>query len=817
MSNNSDRPPLWAQNALRRFWSRLEAKVGADRLPAEPDAKVYGCGHYGCVWPTASGQVLKITSDATEASLVAAYLAMDDRPQGIVRYHSIYRLDGLTHYQRPVFLIWRDEAWDVGGLIWLSADIRHMGRGEGGTQDEEREARRTCHLLDGFNAHADVVRRVLGGVTRRRGTEAEHVVAERIFNTFAEIDYEVIESLISGPSDWRAVYGGPFFNAEYAHNLTGEYRARAHLSACWHLSTKMTFDNLTSTRIGLALKGFLEEGILLADVHLNNIGKIKIDIGTEDERLGWGITDPGHAVFLVEKWRNIEIRVIDSGAHRNTDERELLTANPKPHFDTRCRHCNSNSRCFECHFKFEEQYALQYLPEFLRRRISEEHEQIRSFLSVGVPKRLLAAHAALEEREFPLYLPVDINATIAEDHADYAKSLSNARRNTDERLRAAERRYRRTGDPTDMAQALDTALRYGAITEEQIEWLAAFGYPGASLLITEWRKRSLTPASSLDDNEQASAQRAGWIIWIGRGLGGSEIANVSSPNYEGTSAAIDAALNAIVDSAFRGEHVGMRSMAILAKYRGSLDLLSRATVPREELTSSQLLDNLSVIVLEQGVQPLDLAPIPDTYNADDIINPDGWRWSTGINADDLYRAGFASSGHWIWASSFEEAIEELVGWAEDNAPGYLGEPEWPEFAATINWGDMTPEQQEEMEEAESGYQVSGSGTWYPTDYLWGQEANAEQTGFVRRLSMIQNARDEEDTLVTESLEEARKKHDSEDDSWLLEAEGLYIVTDDETLAEGLKAHLGGDEYLESLEPWGYDETRRGELVLEEED
>ena len=50
--------------------------------------------------------------------------------------------------------------------------------------------------------------------------------------------------------------------------------------------------------IGTALGHYIDEGILLADVHLNNIGR-----NIENDQLI--ITDPGHAVEFHPRWTEL--------------------------------------------------------------------------------------------------------------------------------------------------------------------------------------------------------------------------------------------------------------------------------------------------------------------------------------------------------------------------------------------------------------------------------------------------------------------------------------------------------------------------------
>lgn len=61
----------------------------------------------------------------------------------------------------------------------------------------------------------------------------------------------------------------------------------------------MEHNNPMSQQVGAALAFYLDNDILLADVHPNNVGTVKRD-DEYDEQTLWVITDPGHAVFLDE-------------------------------------------------------------------------------------------------------------------------------------------------------------------------------------------------------------------------------------------------------------------------------------------------------------------------------------------------------------------------------------------------------------------------------------------------------------------------------------------------------------------------------------
>ncbi len=276
----------WVDRAANAVWSRI---VAASPKPAwvplhttkrggKITVKEYGCGHYGCVMPTDDPEVVcKITSDATEAVFVAASATLGEPPEGIVRYHGIYEL-GTEHRGRRLFVLWREAATEVG-----------LPKGhffsQGQRSYEELQISNLWRALGHFKDAAAAVRDSL-----KRSADPFALIAEsKRFEEWAwsrsrEIDVDrVIGSAIS-----RIL--GPFRGAQ---------RLALALLLCDLIAENM--ENTTGCDlVGSALRYYLGEGILLADVHANNVGKV-------ERTSGWVITDPGHAVGLQERWRAVAV------------------------------------------------------------------------------------------------------------------------------------------------------------------------------------------------------------------------------------------------------------------------------------------------------------------------------------------------------------------------------------------------------------------------------------------------------------------------------------------------------------------------------
>jgi len=120
-----DNPP-WLTKAVAGSFEDLEGKVKPAWLPRLEDVKPargglagklheLGCGAYGCVLPTLDPKVvLKATTDVTEAQF-AETLARDLVVPVTVAYHQVTSLPAKRNGRR-IYLLWREEAKDVGGL-----------------------------------------------------------------------------------------------------------------------------------------------------------------------------------------------------------------------------------------------------------------------------------------------------------------------------------------------------------------------------------------------------------------------------------------------------------------------------------------------------------------------------------------------------------------------------------------------------------------------------------------------------------------------------------------------------------------------------
>lgn len=272
----------WIDRTATALWSRI---VAASPRPqwvpqqaASRGSKIHveelGCGHYGCVMPTEDPEVVcKITSDVTEATfVVAAATLKDEPPEGIVRYHGIYQLPE-KHRGRDTFILWREAALSVGLPDFYSRDFR---------------AKNLATALYDFKTLANLARETLKASSKREALLEEARKSEdRAWD-------------ICGDFAPRSEFGPE--GEKLAKRFKGSLRLAVALRLC-DMRTEIMENTEGCDMVGGTLRYYLQEGILLADVHTGNVG-------TVERTSGWVITDPGHAVGLQTRWDNMKVRAL---------------------------------------------------------------------------------------------------------------------------------------------------------------------------------------------------------------------------------------------------------------------------------------------------------------------------------------------------------------------------------------------------------------------------------------------------------------------------------------------------------------------------
>jgi len=295
----------WVDRHLGLAWDRVRSAVPKeDWLPqvideegiAKTSFAEYGCGHYGCVMPTYDDKVvMKLTSDATEAFFVAAALSMDDPNawNGLTEYYAIYRLRAGFHRRRPIYVLWREASHAVG----ITAIGHALGAEKDPYADQSTpEARRARYIERSLVQMGDYMLQFKESAAKVRDT------LKRSKDPYALIE----ETQTWEQWAWNEVSSDYGDNTWVFNNTRGAQRIAAHLRACQQVAELMEHTYL-SDAVGEALGFFLENGLLLADVHLNNIGLVYREDYDGDRVV---ITDPGHAVPLIERWDEVVIEEI---------------------------------------------------------------------------------------------------------------------------------------------------------------------------------------------------------------------------------------------------------------------------------------------------------------------------------------------------------------------------------------------------------------------------------------------------------------------------------------------------------------------------
>lgn len=298
----------WVDRLLNEHWDAIVAatpegaipEIGAISKRGKVTANEYGCGHYGCVMPTAdSNLVCKVTSDESEAFFVQAALELGqpDDADGMVRYLDIRAFPESSRYRsRKVFILWREAARDIGGRFphpW------------GFTKPEEvRQSDEVFGLTDAFQQGAMVVREVL---KQKRAKPVKELLDEvQAWDDWAyDFAAEHLEDIARAQR--RTTVSNGKTVAKLTRGLPAARRYAAGLSICKHAAEHLE-NTWLGDALGRAFAFYLDQGLLLADVHASNMGRVD---RVYDDGNPWTplvITDPGHAVVLDERrWEHVRI------------------------------------------------------------------------------------------------------------------------------------------------------------------------------------------------------------------------------------------------------------------------------------------------------------------------------------------------------------------------------------------------------------------------------------------------------------------------------------------------------------------------------
>lgn len=287
----------WVDKTMTTMWSRIVAAAPKrawvpkhEMRGRKVEVHELGCGHYGCVMPTDDPKVVcKLTTDAAEGAFVTAALSIGPIDDGLVEYHAIYGIPDLTHRKRPMFVLWREAAEDVGFVG------RALPSGHGAALLNPESER-----YDDYEYRSIVVlRRLLGFYKEAAGDARNSLKGGSVFEKLeAARRHEDWAHEPASEFDWDTAKQNTIYNLHA--RFRGPQRLAINLAVCESLELWMENTYLCDL-IGSALRFYREHGLLLADVHAGNIGRVPRAGKTPV------ITDPGHAIALDRKWSPVHI------------------------------------------------------------------------------------------------------------------------------------------------------------------------------------------------------------------------------------------------------------------------------------------------------------------------------------------------------------------------------------------------------------------------------------------------------------------------------------------------------------------------------
>jgi hypothetical protein len=302
--------PEWVDEVVAQNHRELtyRAPQGAEVVVEEAEGHLHapelGCGAYGCVFrTTAPGIVLKITSDPTEATFVQV---LKDKglanTLGITRYYGSSLLEG-RRQGRALYALWREEADDVGELVAREPQESPKVTAKGSTRKTPKprvwaalpldpprletpvEARRFADRLAEYRWYASSVRHVVDNAQdqdRTRARAAELAGWASLLDLEGAV-YNYLQDLRMKPT--------------ILDEHRGPERMALALRGCQVLAEAMAGESPAGALVGGSFLEMQGKGIVLADVHGGNVGRV-----LRPEQYGrwrvWVVTDPGHMVRI---------------------------------------------------------------------------------------------------------------------------------------------------------------------------------------------------------------------------------------------------------------------------------------------------------------------------------------------------------------------------------------------------------------------------------------------------------------------------------------------------------------------------------------
>jgi hypothetical protein len=288
--------PPWADKIMYANWKQVATFAQKQNLPMPtptlpPSRKIswkeFGCGKWGCAYPTEDPNIVcKLTADMSEAEATTGIAVLQSKPHmdGIVRYYGIMPLRGKRAAVDPntgksekassVTLIWREGAQ-------CGASLPEQAEKAKGKRANDMNA--SWQLLYNSVVAADIGRQIHADArdpaTLLRETNKLLPGARR--------------EALADQDDLLALMGTEYTDFDKKIAYGSGPQGLAYCLASFELICAAIIKVGILDHVAATLLALLRQGILLADVHHDNVCEL-----TRSNGRYWVITDPGQAVFL---------------------------------------------------------------------------------------------------------------------------------------------------------------------------------------------------------------------------------------------------------------------------------------------------------------------------------------------------------------------------------------------------------------------------------------------------------------------------------------------------------------------------------------
>lgn len=268
--------PEWSDDIIHQFCDAIKRAAKKHNLPVPilNDCEIeehseLGEGVYGVVWTTESADcAFKLSTDSTESHFIQTAINLRKNsvdPAGIVDYRAIFALP-VKRDGYEVFAIWREQATHVGLPCYINRDDTDMIS--------------FSKLAQKFYKASDLAFALAFSEQQQYGDMRQYF-------TWIEERVDIANQIIDGR---KPKYDSPFSKI---------------LAKCYFLTIEMEATQIGKA-VGNTLRTYFENGMLLCDVHADNLGWV--DRSKCKELLV--ITDPGHNLILDRSLMDIKIQML---------------------------------------------------------------------------------------------------------------------------------------------------------------------------------------------------------------------------------------------------------------------------------------------------------------------------------------------------------------------------------------------------------------------------------------------------------------------------------------------------------------------------